>query len=104
MWDAVNSRDSAERQIMIGKLRRVLLLPLELGGEDTPANLTYLPTNVADAKDEITKQVLEAVRCRQIDRITVTPDYRGGSFVPATLKIEIWLGQSIIDTRILEVW
>jgi hypothetical protein len=104
MWDAINSRESAEQQRMVGKLRKVLLLPEELGGEDIPTNVTYLPPVSADAKDEITKQVLEALGRQEIDRITVTPEYRGESFVPAKLNVDIWRGQSIVRTRVVEVW
>lgn len=75
------ARDMAAR----GELVPVLLFPAELGGADTPENTVYIPPAVVSSRDMITETLIRFSGDGLITKLTVKPEYRGDSVVPARI-------------------
>jgi hypothetical protein len=68
-----------------GNLIGILLFPAELGGEDVPQNTVYVPPQAAEARELIIGTLRRFVSEGLIDKLTVTPEYCGDSFIPSRL-------------------
>lgn len=86
----MRSREAAEALRRQGALEPVLLVPAELGGETVAANVVLVPPDARRAKDAATAELLDVFRSGRADQLSVTPDYRGDSFVSAALTITAW--------------
>ncbi len=90
----INSRAKAEAAVQRGELEKLLVLPLEFGGEDSPHNVLYVPCGVADMKAGIDQNVITPlVRAGKVTNYEAIPEYRGKSFVPMAIKIVAWRRQ-----------
>lgn len=85
-FDSIQSLSDAEQACHKGLLRKVLLLPVELGGTDMPENVVFVPDHAAAIKDDITLELLVAVQ-RGMINVSIVPEYRGNSFVPTRIII-----------------
>jgi hypothetical protein len=104
-WDQVRSREAAEALRLQGVLEPVLLVPAELGGEVSAANVVLLPPEARRAKDATTAELLDVFRGGRADQLSVTPDYRGDSLVPAGLMVTAWReGSAPAYERRIGVW
>jgi hypothetical protein len=84
-FSTIKSRADAEGLVRDGKLVRVLLFPAELGGEDRPENIVYVPPAARDAQRLIVGTLVRFAGDGVIDNLSVDPEYRGDSFVPARI-------------------
>ena len=84
----VRSRERAEQLAAEGRLARILLFPAEFGGEDVPANVTFVPPAILPIREELIGTLTRFIEEGLIDRMTVSPEYRGDSFVPARLRFD----------------
>ena len=73
-----------------GKLVRLLLFPAQLGGEDVPPNVVYVTAEAASAHAAIVGTVHRMVREGSLDRMEVTPVWKGKSFVPGAIRFHAW--------------
>jgi hypothetical protein len=85
-FSLIISSIAAENACSDGRLIKVLLFPIELGGQDQVDNVVYIPPHAWDIKRQSTAELLVAVREGMTD-VAVVPEYRGSSFVPTTLKV-----------------
>jgi hypothetical protein len=90
-FSSITSLKAAEDACRDGRLMKMLLLPAELGGQDLPENVLYVPPVACEMKNESTAELLDAVR-GGMREVAVVPEYRGTSFVPT--KITITAAQS----------
>lgn len=86
----VRSLEAARELSKTGQLVPVLLFPADVGGEQVPSNIVYLPPEAAKAKRLIDGTIVRFVADGVIDQMNVSPVYRGDSFVPARIVIEAW--------------
>ena len=84
-FSAVTSLAAAEALARQGKLVRVLLFPAEFGGEDIRENAVYITPEAAAARDLILGTLHRFIKEGLIDKMDVTPDYKGDSFVPSRI-------------------
>ncbi|MDF0486811.1 hypothetical protein PX554_01610 [Sphingomonas sp. H39-1-10] len=84
-FSAVTSRAAAEALARQGKLVRILLFPAEFGGEDVPENAVYITPEAAAARELILGTLQRFAKEGLIDKLDVTPDYKGDSFVPSRI-------------------
>ncbi len=71
-----------------GELEKLFLMPLGLGGEDSPLNTLYVPVGVADIKAGIDSNVIgPLVADGKVTEYTASPEYQGDSFIPIAIKI-----------------
>jgi len=89
-WDFVKSRDAAEALCREGRLMKTRLVPGELGGDESPENVVYIPPAARIAKDRTTAELIELFRNGLADQMSVIPEYRGDSFVPSHLLVSAW--------------
>lgn len=87
-YSKVTSRAQAERLAAQGKLVKILLFPGEFGGEDAAHNIVYVPEAAADAKDLTTGTLIKLFEDGLIDKLTVEPEYKGKSVVPARIVMK----------------
>jgi hypothetical protein len=85
-FSSITSLEAAEDASREGSLVKVLLFPAELGGQDRPENLVYIPPHVWEIKSNSTEDLLSAVRGGMND-VAIVPEYRGTSFVPTKITI-----------------
>jgi hypothetical protein len=104
-WENVRSREDAEALRAEGRLTSVQLMPGELGGSATVDNIVYVPPAAGADKEAITAELLVIFRAGHADRLSVVPEYRGDSFVPAALAISAWReGGPPAYERRLAIW
>src|SRR6185295_826848 len=89
-WDSIRSKDAAEACCKDGRLAKALLLPKELGGQGIPENTVYIPASIMGKKEQSTRELMDIVRRNLANQVSVTPQYRGDSFVPARICISAW--------------
>lgn len=82
----VTSRARAEQLAAEGRLVRILLFPAEFGGEDSELNAVFVPPAIVGIRAMLIGTLTRFIEQGLIDRMTVTPEYRGDSFVPARLR------------------
>jgi hypothetical protein len=82
--------DSKEKAIALfekRKLFKILLFPVEFGGQDIPQNVVYVPAGIPEIKDQITGTLIRFVQDGLIDNLKVEPEYKGNSFVPSKINM-----------------
>jgi hypothetical protein len=104
-WENVRSREVAEAMRLDGSLEPVLLMPAELGGTLDVANVVLVPPAARAERDRVVSQLLEVFRSGAADQLSVSPEYRGDSFVPASLVVAAWRqGLAPAFQHRIEVW
>lgn len=87
-FSGIDSPAKAEELFRRGDLEKLLLMPLEFGGQDIPVNTLYVPVGVADIKAGIDNNVIGPLAAEgKITKYKATPEYKGKSFVPIAIKI-----------------
>jgi hypothetical protein len=86
----VNSREEAIELCEAGQLFKILLFPAELGGEDTPLNVVYVPAGIPGIKDRLTGALTRFYQEGLIDQLSIKPVYKGDSIVPSKIQIKAW--------------
>jgi len=82
----VTSIQLADAEVEKGNLLRIHLFPLELGGADLPANVTYIPIGMEDMWKKVIGTIKKLAAEGLIDGLKVEPEYNGASFVPCRIK------------------
>lgn len=101
----VDSREKAEAMAEKGELFRILLFPAEFGGQHVPPNTVYVPAGIPEIKDRITQTLITYVQDGLIDNLTVSPEYKGNSFVPSRIVMETsHSGKPGQFNPIIEIW
>ncbi|MBZ9556798.1 MULTISPECIES: hypothetical protein [unclassified Modicisalibacter] len=87
-YSKVDSREKAMELAREGKLQKILLFPSELGGEDIPQNVVYVPPGISEIKDSITGTLFRFAKEGVIDSLQVNPEYKGVSVIPSRIHIK----------------
>lgn len=104
-FSSVTTLEEARRLVELGVLAPTRLFPAALGGTDRPANVVYLPGDVAEALGRTAAAVLRRVGARYATTVDVQPDRRGRSVVPSRIRIRAGLLASANALGwTLEVW
>jgi len=104
-YSHITSREAAEALAAKGQLFKVLLFPEEFGGESTAMNVVYVPAGIPEEKDRITGTLVRFFEEGLIDRLTVTPEYKGKSVVPSRIVFEATYSSR--DSRfepVIDIW
>lgn len=101
-------REELDTLIARGLVEKVLLLAAELGGQEVPVNITYLPAQAAAQKRAFDARVREIVAQGTEVDYRVVPEYDSDSFVPARLVLDatgdaVSIGE-VIDVAIHRSW
>jgi hypothetical protein len=103
-FSSITSLKAAEGAWREGHLKRALLLPAELGGQDCPENIVYITPHAWDLKINSTTELLDAVR-KGMNNVTAVPEYRGTSFVPIKITMTAGdLGMSPVFKLEIAIW
>lgn len=86
-YSAVDSKEKAQALAREGKLQKIYLFPLELGGQDVEANAVYVPPEIAEMKRKLDGTVARMAQEGSVSKLTVEPEYKGRSFVPSKIKM-----------------
>lgn len=84
-FSSVTSREQALALVRQGRLVRILLFPAELGGEDRVENVSFVSPEAADALALVIGTLKRFTAEGLVNRMTVDPEYRGDSLVPARI-------------------
>jgi hypothetical protein len=84
----IDTREKAEKLCARGELQKLLLLPVEFGGEDIAPNVIYVPPFAAELKTRLDlNTILPLAREGQVSTYTATPEYEGKSVVPTLVRV-----------------
>jgi hypothetical protein len=84
----IDSREKAEDLCRRGELTKLLLLPVEFGGEDIPPNVVYVPVVAAHVKTRIDLNTIKPLAQKgQVRRYEARPEYEGKSVIPSLIRI-----------------
>jgi hypothetical protein len=104
-FTAVRSREAAEALVAKGELVRILAFPAEFGGEDRPENRLYVTPAAATARAALVGSITRMIRDGSLDQLKVEPEYRGDSFVPASIRMKAWHSKKPGSFEpVVEVW
>ncbi len=104
-YNEVTSLAIAARWAADGRLARILLFPSELGGEDIPPNVSYIPPTALPARTAAIEALIAETERGLIDQMDVNPEYTGNSFVPVRLRFSAHhtaTGHRL--DRVVEIW
>ena len=86
---SVDSLAKAQELARTGHLQKMLLLPVEFGGQDIPPNWVLVPAWVVEKKTETDNNVIRPLAAEgKVSNYRATPQYQGKSFVPNAISIE----------------
>jgi hypothetical protein len=99
----VDTRAKAEALCQRGELHKLLLMPLEFGGQDVPPNAVFVPAFVLELKKNVDMNVvLPLIQQQKVRHYAAEPQYEGNSFVPSAIKI---VASDPADfTTVLRIW
>lgn len=104
-FSAVQSATAAKKLAAEGKLIAILLFPAELGGRRHAENVAYITPQAVDDRAAAIQTLSRMVRDGTVDQMTVTPDYRGDSVVPARIHMKAWRnGEQDSFEQVIEIW
>ncbi len=86
-YHAVGSREQAQLWVAHGRLERILSFPDRFGGDDVALNQLFVPVGGAALKDQVTEELAQAIEMGLIDQLDVRAEYKGSSFVPASIHV-----------------
>jgi hypothetical protein len=88
-FSGIDSREKAEQLFRRGDLEKLLLMPLEFGGDDNPLNTLYVPVGIAAIKSRIDNNTIGPLASEgKVTQYKAIPEYQGNSFIPIAVKIE----------------
>jgi hypothetical protein len=104
-YSAILTRAAADGLVRTGALARIRFLPAELGGSAHPRNIGYVPPQAAEAHALRTDRFARYFQQDLIDRLEVTPEYKGDSIVPTRILWRAWNDRSAESFEsAMEVW
>lgn len=87
-FSSIDSSQKVQELFSRGELEKLLLLPVEFGGEEIPQNTVYVPLGIAEIKLGMDNNIIgPLVSQGNITRYKATPEYQGRSFVPIAIHI-----------------
>src|SRR5262245_10735432 len=87
-FSRIDSEAKAIELFRRGDLEKLLLMPLEFGGEDGPGNVLYVPVGVAAIKASIDANIIGPLVAEgKVTQYVAEPEYQGDSFIPIAIKI-----------------
>ncbi|MBI1751237.1 MAG: hypothetical protein HY014_08315 [Acidobacteria bacterium] len=102
-FSKVDTLAKAEALYQRGKLQKLLLMPLELGGQDVPLNVVYVPQSAFDMKRDVDLDTVRSmVEKQQAIHYSADPEYEGNSFIPSAIRITATRPGNV--TAIIKIW
>jgi hypothetical protein len=88
-----------------GRLRRTLLVPVALGGQDAEANTAYVPPSVVVVQERLNETLKRYLSEGRIDNLSVDPEYKGKSLVPAKIRVSARKNGRVGEfTTVIGIW
>jgi len=88
-----------------GKLTRMLLRPVALGGVDAEGNAAYVPPAVVSLQSRLTETLERYMSEGRIDNLSVDTEYKGKSLVPAKIRVRArHSGRTGEFTTVIGIW
>ena len=99
----VNTHARVRELFERGELEKLWLLPADMGGQDVPANIVYVPVGVGELKAQTDHNVIMPLAAEgKVSRYVAQPRYFGDSFVPSAIVITATEPSSF--TYELKIW
>ena len=86
-FSAVTTAAQAAKLSDTGRLKRILLRPVALGGVDVDDNAVYVPPAVVSLQTRLTETLERYVSEGRIDNLSVDTEYKGKSLVPTKIRV-----------------
>lgn len=101
-YSTIDSNEKVKALFESGELVKLYLMPLDFGGHDSPLNMVFVPKFVNHSKNNFDSKVNELLDKELDIRYIANPEYKGNSFIPSKLVINV-TGEKEI-TEVIEIW
>ncbi|BAI98201.1 hypothetical protein Sj15T_25970 [Sphingobium sp. TA15] len=89
-FSSIETAGAAKALAAQGRLVRVLLFPAEVGGRAVRENMIYITPEAAAARELVIGTLVRLISEGSVDKMEVTPAYKGRSLVPAAITLRAW--------------
>jgi hypothetical protein len=106
-FSTITTKAAANRLVREGRLVKIHLFPVELGGPAKDRyNIGYITPEAAEAHSLLISVLEKDADDAAIDEIRVEPHYRGNSIIPTRIRFKAWHSQRAGGEyeTVLEVW
>ena len=83
----ITSQEKAAALYRSGILARMYLFPIAFGGQESEANVLYVPPVIVELKDRFDALVADLLEEGKVSSYSASPEYRGDSFIPCKIKL-----------------
>lgn len=98
----IDSLEKSKKLFTDGKYAKLLLMPVELGGQDSPLNTVYVPYSALTQKNIFDAKVAAMLNSGLRLHYSAKPEYKGTSFIPSTIHITLTGDKEI--TEQISIW
>ena len=100
----VNSNKEIDKLVRKGELYPMYLIPPTFNGEDFLNNKVYVPYQILKIKDKYDGKAYKLLKKGKVNGYICNPEYKGNSFVPSKLHIEVNKDGKIIYHKKINIW
>ena len=101
-FSAIDSNEKAIEFYKQQQLEKLYLMPLKFGGEDIHLNVVYVPEFVKTFKEKFDFMIEGFLIEGKELNYSATPEYKGKSFIPSKLIIEVSGDVNLNET--INIW
>ncbi len=100
----IDNKEKLEGLVEEGLLKPVHILPISMGGNDIPENITYLPEATVELKKKYEMLLEDLIADGKMDRYDINLKYKGNSLVPAAVVFKAIKDEEIVQTETVDIW
>lgn len=101
-FSEVDSNEKAYTLHKQGKLAKLYLMPLEFGGQDNQMNTLFATQAAVQQKAQFDAKIESLLEQGLNLSYSASPEYKGKSFVPSQLTIEVTGDRTLTET--IDIW
>jgi hypothetical protein len=101
-FSTIDSNEKAIELFDKGQLVKLYLMPLDFGGQDSPMNTLFVPKFANDKKNAFDSTVIDMIESGLKLGYSVSPEYKGSSFIPSKLIIHLKGDKTMNET--IDIW
>ncbi len=101
-FSSIDSHEKAQALFAKGQLVKLYLMPLDFGGHDSPINTLLVPTFANSRKSKFDSGIYEMLNGGAKLGYSASPEYKGSSFVPSKLIINVKGDKTIAE--VIDIW
>lgn len=101
-YSDIDSLEKSKKMHADNKCTKLLLMPTELGGQDSPLNTVFVPEFALTQKNKFDATVANMLNSGLRLHYSAKPEYKGNSFIPSKIQITLTGDKEI--TELISIW